>query len=166
MRQTVLQLAFLLSAVLSTVLFLPAVGTFALMMISTVGIVGISVKCATAANGGDDVMFLDASKTCFGSDHIILAVLALIMGTVAITSGMGHKLLIYSFPQANADAESRLRPVFQVSFHIIRAAILLIVVVVQDVTVLNRILVGGRLMGTRTGRGLRLCPYIRRGTSL
>ncbi len=99
------------------------------------GIVGISVKCVATTNGdGEYATFLDETVPCFRSDHAPLATLAIILGVITVGAGLMHKLFIYSYPLASPDPESKLHPTFPIAFHFIRAAVLLIVVVIDDVT--------------------------------
>ncbi len=115
---------FYISALLSTVLYLPILGTAA-----------VAIKC----DSNFDFTYLDDSVTCFSTSHAPAASLAIATLVSVAYVATVYKLFIFTFEPSAHNAAGKLSSTFDVLFQAIRTVETLVVILIPADVLLRQI---------------------------
>ncbi len=116
-RPIAFQITYYSFTLLSTVLFLPALGAAAML-----------IKC----DANFKATYLDSSVACFSSAHIpnVVVALASLFSLMLVSSF--YKYFVFSFELSSIDETSKLDSGFDFAFHLLRCAEVLVVLLVDS----------------------------------
>ncbi len=114
-RENIFHLAFYPVVLLSTVLYLPALG-----------MAGIGLKCD---NG---FLYVDDSVGCFSSSHLPLVGVSFATIISFCLISVWHKAFIFPFESISQCEGSKQGQTFDILFHFIRSAVTLVVILAYD----------------------------------
>ncbi|MDR3548788.1 MAG: hypothetical protein P4M11_11085 [Candidatus Pacebacteria bacterium] len=126
------QTFFYAIGLLSTVLFLPGIGTaFGMPACCHIGLLALSLRCTKS--GAQNVLYIDNSASCFGTAHAPLAAVAVLAILGLLYVSLHYKAFVFVHELSANDALAKTSPAFDIAFHAIRTVALLITVLLEEV---------------------------------
>ncbi len=133
LRRTLFHLAFYLTGMLATVLYLPAFGNHRFGLLAE-GIASLSIRCVKDSDEAW-VSYVNNSAGCFSSGHLSFAIPGVfaIVGVFAVA--LGFKFFAFSYPLLTSDPTATTTPAYDVAFTLLRTLAAAVLFAVPEVRI-------------------------------